>query len=182
MALPSTIYRATVALADTDRDVYEQLQLTIAQHPSETSERLLARLLAYALCYEEELVFTRGISSGSEPDLWAKDPDGRIRLWIEVGLPEAERLAKASRHASRVILLACGSGRPRWEFAHLVKLTAVPNLTIIALEQSFLQQLAGHLQRNLTWSVTVSGGRLYLSVAGSTLESTIELVSGPPIS
>jgi uncharacterized protein YaeQ len=69
MALPSTIYRATVALADTDREVYEQLQLTIAQHPSETAERLLGRLLAYALCYEEELVFTRGIASGSEPDL-----------------------------------------------------------------------------------------------------------------
>jgi uncharacterized protein YaeQ len=182
MALPSTIYRATIALADTDREIYEQLQLTIAQHPSETTERLLARLLAYALCYEEELVFTRGIASGSEPDLWAKDPDGRIRLWLEVGLPEAERLLKASRHAGRVILLACGTGRPRWEFAHLAKLTAIPNLTIIALEQSFLQQLAGQLQRNLAWSVTVSGGRLYLTVGGSTLESTIELVSGPPIS
>jgi uncharacterized protein YaeQ len=182
MALPSTIYRASLALADTDREVYAQLPLTIAQHPSETSERLLARLLAYALCYEEGLVFTRGIASGSEPDLWSKDPDGRIRLWLEVGLPEAERLLKASRHAARVILLACGTGRPRWEFAHLAKLTAIPNLTVIALEQPFLQQLAGHLQRSLSWSLTVSGGRLYLSVGGSTLESAIELLAGPALS
>ncbi len=75
MALPSTIHRATIQLADIDSDRYESLQATVARHPSETAERLTARLLAYALCFEEGLVFTRGIAAGDEPDLWCKGPE-----------------------------------------------------------------------------------------------------------
>ena len=107
MALPTTIYRVNIQLSDVDRGVYEPLQSTVARHPSETEERLVARLLAYALFFEPELAFTKGISAVDEPDLWLKGPDGRVLLWVEVGMPEADRIIKAGRHTERVALVAC---------------------------------------------------------------------------
>ncbi len=181
MALPSTIYRASVQLSDLDRQIYEQLQTTIAQHPSETAERLLARLLAYALCFREELVFTKGVGSGDEPDLWSKGPDGRVQLWIEVGLPDPEKLAKSCRHVERAILFAFGSGLNRWLPQHQAKLASIPNLTVIGLDFWFLSQLAENLQRVISWSLTVTEGNLYLTVGSQTLESAIQQVSGPPL-
>lgn len=176
MALPATIYRASVQLADVDGNRYEQLQATLARHPSETPERLVSRLLAYALFYEEGLAFTRGVSAGDEPDLWLKEPDGRVALWIEVGLPEAERLVRASRHAGRVILLAFGNGRRRWEEAHLPRLAQASNLLVCGLEQSFLQKTVAGLERSIDWSLTVSGGMLYLETGGSTVEGALEIL------
>lgn len=178
MALPSTIYRASIALADVDRNRYEQLQTTVARHPSETAERLVARLLAYALCFEEGLTFTKGIGAGDEPDLWVKGPDGRVRLWVEVGLPEAERLAKAARHAERVVLFACGSSRFRWESAHLPRLARVVNLTVYGLDQDFLQWIVARLERAVAWSLTVTEGTLYLCVGGETLEAPLSRLAG----
>lgn len=181
MALPSTIYRASVQLSDLDRQIYEQLQTTIAQHPSETAERLLARLLAYALCFREELVFTKGVGSGDEPDLWSKGPDGRVQLWIEVGLPDPEKLSKSCRHVERAILFAFGSGLNRWLPQHQAKLASIPNLTVVGLDFGFLSQLAGNLQRVISWSLTVTEGNLYLTVGDQTLESSLQQVSGPPL-
>lgn len=179
MALPSTIYRASITLADVDRNRYEQLQATVARHPSETGERLVARLLAYALCFEEGLTFTKGIGAGDEPDLWVKGPDGRVRLWVEVGLPEAERLAKAARHAEQAVLFACGSGRFRWESAHLPRLARVANLTVFGLDHDFLQQIVLRLERSIDWSLTVTEGTLYLTASGETLEAPLTLLAGP---
>jgi uncharacterized protein YaeQ len=178
MALPSTIYRAAIQLADTGRDRYASLQTTVARHPSETEERLLARILAYALCYEDDLTFTRGIGAGDEPDLWVKGPDGRTTLWVEVGLPEAERLVKASRHAGRVVLLACGAAFPNWERQQLPKLTGIGNLTVIGIDQGFLAQLAARLERAITWSVTITEGALYLTAGNDTLETELQHLVG----
>jgi uncharacterized protein YaeQ len=183
MALPSTVYRASVQLSDLDRQVYEQLQTTLAKHPSETAERLVARLLAYALCYQEELVFTKGVGSGDEPDLWTKGADGRVKLWVEVGLPDPERLAKSCRHVERAILFACGpvQTRSRWLTQHLQKLGSSQNLTIIGVEFSFLGKLVESLQRVINWSLTVTEGALYLTVGDETLETSLEHLSGPPL-
>jgi uncharacterized protein YaeQ len=140
--------------------VYEQLQTTIAKHPSETEERLVARLLAYALCYREELVFTKGVGSGDDPDLLAKGADGRVQLWIEVGLPDPDRLAKSCRHVERAILLLFGPAqtRGRWLTQHLQKLGSSRNLTVIGVESSFLGKLVENLQRAISWSLTVTEG------------------------
>jgi uncharacterized protein YaeQ len=181
MALPPTIHRLSIDLADSDRDRYGRLQATVARHPSETAERLLARVLAYALSHEEGLEFTKGVGAGDEPDLWLKGPDGRVRLWIEVGLPDAERLLKAGRHAGKVILFAFGSGRPRWESAHLPRLAATGNIDVYGLDLRFLQQLAERLERAIDWSLAVSGGTLYLTVAGTTLESPVAHLAGAAI-
>ena len=181
MALPSTIYRASVQLSDLDRQVYEPLQTTIAKHPSETEERLVARLIAYALCYEEGLAFAKGVGSGDEPDLWMKSADGRVRLWIEVGLPDSDRLMKSSRHTERAILFACGQAQNRWLTQHLPKLAGSQNLTVIGIDAKFLASLVENLQRAINWSLTVTEGALYLTVGDRTFETVLELLSGPPL-
>ena len=178
MALPATIYRTSIQLSHIDRNLYETLQATVAQHPSETAERLLARILAYAICYEPELAFTKGVAAGDEPDLWVKGPDGRVKVWIEVGLPDPVRLSKACRHANQVILFACGSSLARWQEQHLAKLSTISNLAIIGLDQGFLNLLAGRLERSITWSITITEGLLYLNVGGETLETGLSLLAG----
>lgn len=181
MALPSTIYRASIQLSDLDRQVYEQLQTTIARHPSETEERLVVRLLAYMLCYQEGLVFTKGVGSGDEPDLWVLGPDGRPTLWVEVGLPDPERLVKACRHVGRTVLFCFGRNQTQWLAQHQAKLAGCRNLTIFAIDAQFLARLVGTLERMIAWEVTVTEGTLYLTVAGDTLESTPQLVVGDPL-
>jgi uncharacterized protein YaeQ len=176
MAQPATIYRASIQLSDIDRGLYDALQVTVAQHPSETEERLLARILAYALNFEPELIFTKGVGAGDEPDLWLKGPDGRVKLWIEVGLPDAERLVKASRHSEQVVLCAFGTSLVIWEKQQLPKLTGLSNLTIVTLEHAFLKRISERLQRSISWSLTVTEGLLYLEIDGETLESTVTSV------
>lgn len=178
MALPSTIYRANIQLSDVDRNVYATLQTTVARHPSETEERLVARLLAYALFYESDLVFTKGISVGDEPDLWLKGPDGRVLLWIEVGLPESERLVKASRHAERSALIAIGKSLPSWEAQQLPKLLRIANLTVISFDQAFITSLTNRLERAINWAVTITEGSLYVTIAAETMETIIHLRTG----
>jgi uncharacterized protein YaeQ len=145
MALPATIYRVAIQLADVDRNLYQKLQTTVARHPSETAERLLTRVPAYAVAYEEDLTFSKGICAGDEPDLWIKGPDGRVLTWIEVGQPDPERLLKANRHTERIVVYAYGPARYRWENQHLAKLAAIPNLTIWGIDYDFLQQLVARL-------------------------------------
>jgi uncharacterized protein YaeQ len=179
VALTPTIYRAVIALADVDGGRYERLSVTVARHPSETAERLVARLLAFALCYEEGLVFTRGIAAGDEPDLWSMLPDGRVDLWVEVGLPEAERLIKAARHARRVILCASGAQRWRWETQQLPRLAAVANLTVLGLAPELVDGLVQRLERGIDWSLTISGAALYLAVGDTTMTAPLEQLKAP---
>ncbi|MDD2581568.1 MAG: YaeQ family protein [Desulfuromonadaceae bacterium] len=174
MALPSTIYRVTIQLSDVDRGVYESLQTTVARHPSETEERLVARLLAYALFYEPELSFTKGVGAGDEPDLWVKGPDDRVLLWVEVGLPEADRIIKSGRHAARVVLVACGRALPNWEQQQFPKLEGVPNLSLIRFDQAFINSLVATLDRSINWSVTITDGNLYINVGADTFETVFK--------
>ena len=173
MATGTTIYRAIIQLADADRGVYTELRATLARHPSETAERLVVRLLAYALFYEPGLVFTKGISDGDQPDLWVTDPDNRIALWLEVGLPDVARITKACRRAARVVLLLSGQRRRHWEGMHLPGLAGETNLSIWTLEQAVIQQLVDALERSVKWALTVSGGVAYLAVGGRSMETPL---------
>jgi len=94
MALKPTIYKLKITLADTDRDYYDTLTLTVAQHPSETLERMMARVLAFCLNAQEYLVFTKGLCAVEEPDIWARTLDDRLSLWIDVGEPTVDRIKK----------------------------------------------------------------------------------------
>lgn len=180
MALPATIYRASIELADLDRNLYEKLETTVARHPSETAERLVARLFAYALCYNDDLSFTKGIAAADEPDLWTREPDGRVREWIEVGLPDFERLRKVSRHSEAVILVASGTSRgmQSWQEQVLPKVAAIKNLTILALQPDFVAAIVPLLQRAIVWSLTVTEGNLYLTIGSDTLESSLITLQG----
>jgi uncharacterized protein YaeQ len=173
MALPSKIYKATIELSDIDRGRYETLQATVAQHPSETEERLAARLLAYAIFFEDDLSFTKGLCATDEPDLWLKGGDGRVQLWVEVGLPDSDRIIKASRHAENVVLLACGRALSNWQQQHLPKLTNIANLTVITIDQAFLASLVERLERFISWSITITEGVCYLTIADQTLETAV---------
>lgn len=173
MALPATVYKAAIQLADLDRGIYEQLQTTVARHPSETEERLVARLLALAIFAEADLAFTKGLCAADEPDIWVKGPDGRVRLWVEVGLPDADRIVKAGRHAERVALLACGRGLAHWQQQSRTKLEKVSNLTIVAVDQEFIAALTAQLERSITWTVTITEGTLYLTVGAESCQTVI---------
>jgi len=178
MALPATVYKASIQLSDIDRGVYETLQATVARHPSETEERLVARLLAYAIFHEPELAFTKGICATDEPDLWLKGADGRVRFWVEVGLPEADRIIKAGRHAERVALLACGRVLAGWDQQHLSRLERVANLTVISIDQALITKLVLQLQRSINWSITITEGTFYLTIAEQTMEAAIQVKIG----
>lgn len=178
MALPSTVYKAAIQLSDVDRGIYESLQTTVAQHPSETGERLVARLLSYAIFHEPELAFTKGISATDEPDLWVKGADGRVQFWVEVGLPDSDRIIKASRHSERVALLACGKALASWELQHLTKLEKLTNLTLIGIDPAFIARLASQLERSINWSVTITEGTLYLTTGTESMEVAIQVKIG----
>ncbi|GFE60116.1 YaeQ family protein [Geobacter sp. AOG2] len=180
MALPSKVYKAFIQLSDIGRGVYETLQATVAQHPSETEERLVARLLAYAIFHEPELAFTKGLSATDEPDLWVKRADDRVRLWVEVGLPEPDRIIKAGRHSERVALLACGRQLAAWDQQQLPKLEKLTNLTVISIDPAIIAKLAAQLERTIAWSVTITEGTIYLTVGEETLESAIQMKAGSP--
>ena len=114
MALKPTIFKFDIALSDTDRNCYEALSLTVAQHPSETLQRMMVRVLARCLHHHERLAFTRGLSENEEPDLWQHSLDGRIELWIEVGEPSLDRLKKAARLADAVLVYSFNSRSDVW--------------------------------------------------------------------
>jgi uncharacterized protein YaeQ len=178
MALPATIYKASIALADLDRSRYETLTATVARHPSETEERLVARLLAYALFFEEELTFTRGLCATDEPELWVKGGDGRVLLWVEVGLPDSERIVKASRHSEQVALLASGRAFATWEQQHLPKLSKIANLTVIGIDPPFVAAVVQRLKRAVAWSLTITEGVCYLTIGDETLETALRRLVG----
>ena len=114
MALKSTICKASLQVADMDRNYYADHALTLARHPSETDERMMARVLAFALNAHERLEFGKGLSDTEEPDLWQKDLTGLTEHWIEVGQPDDKRLLRASGRSARVTVYAYGNRADLW--------------------------------------------------------------------
>src|SRR3546814_18766052 len=111
MATKSTIYKAELQLSDMDRHYYATHALTLAQHPSETEERLMIRLLAFALHADDALEFGRGLSSDDEPDLWRKSLSGEIELWLDLGQPDESRIRKACGRSRAVVVVTSGGRR-----------------------------------------------------------------------
>ena len=178
MALKGTIYRFRLDLSDVDRNCYQAFNLTLIQHPSETIERMVLRLFAYALSYQEGLEFTRGVCEGDEPDCWSHAPDGRVALWGEVGLPDASRLQHASRHAEQLFLLASGASFDRWQEHNLEPLKSLSNLAGYRIDWEWLQQVATGLERTAKWSLTISDGELYLNDGVRDWSTPLEHLAG----
>lgn len=165
MALRATIYKAELNVADNDRGYYGSHAVTVARHPSETDERLMVRLLAYALWVQtdERLVFTRGLSDTDEPDLWNLDLTGAVRQWVEIGLPDERRLLKACGRAEQVIVLAYGRGVDVWWAGARGKLARAGNLQVYALEAEATKSLAALADRSMRLSVNVTDRNAWVS-------------------
>ena len=177
MALKATIYKAQLQISDMDRQVYGEHTLTLALHPSETEERLLIRLLAFALQVPADtdagaLQFARGLSDTDEPDLWQHDLSGQLLQWIEVGQPDERRLAKACGRAERVSLYVYGSSAAIWWAAIRNKLTRLTNLAVWQIDPEQSQALAALAQRAMQWQVTVQDGTVWVSAGESSVELT----------
>lgn len=167
MALKSTIFKATLQLADIDRGVYGTHALTLARHPSETDERLMVRLLAFALQVPPDdadgaLVFARGLSDTDEPDLWQHSLGGELRHWIEVGQPDERRLARACGRAARVTIYAYGTAAPVWWGALAPKVARLANLAVWQLPAAQSRALAELAARSMQLQINVHEGQCWI--------------------
>lgn len=162
MALKPTIYKAQIELADSDRNCFESLSLTIAQHPSETLERMAARLLAYCLNSARNLEFTKGLSTADEPDIWRHADSGEIEQWIEIGQPEEPRLRKACGKAEVVKLYAFGKSADTWWKLNGDAISALPRMQVWQFDWGEVEALAGLIGRTMQLNVSVVGGVVYI--------------------
>lgn len=177
MALNATIFKIDLTVTDMDRGYYASHALVLARHPSETDERMMVRLLAFALNAGEALAFGKGLSSEDEPDIWEKDLTGIIQSWIEVGLPDEKAVRKACGRAAQVRIYAYGRGAGRWWQDVQSGLSRPDNLTVIELPQAATQAMAALAQRTMQLQCTVQDGTVWLTDGKNTVEITPVLLN-----
>jgi uncharacterized protein YaeQ len=184
MALKATIYKANLQIADMDRNVYGDHGVTIARHPSETDERMMIRLLAFALNapadnHQGALEFAKSLWDTDEPDLWQKDLTGQIVNWIDVGQPDDKRLMKASPRSERVTVYSFSHSTPIWWNGIATKITRARNLTIWQVPAEQSQALADLAQRTMQLQVTVQDGSVWVGDGKQSVEvSPLRLTPG----
>lgn len=162
MALKSTIFKATLDIVDIDRDYYHEHQLTLACHPSETDERMMLRLLAFALNAHEDLLLGKGLSDQEEPDLWRKNLTGEIELWIELGHPDEKRILKACGRAGQVIVYTYSTTPTLWWNPIASKLERAKNLSVISIDSSSSAALAAIASRTMKIQITIEDGEIWV--------------------
>ena len=163
MALKATIFKAELQIADMDRHYYGSHSLTIAQHPSETDERMMVRVLAFALYADERLMFTKGISTDDEPDLWLKSLSDEIELWIELGQPDEKRLRKAAGRARQVVIITYNSRSAAvWRGQMQEALAKLDNVTVRALSNETVEALGRLAQKTMNLQCTIQDGEVSL--------------------
>lgn len=171
MALKATIFKAHLQIADMDRQHYQDHALTIARHPSENDTRMLVRLLAFAFNAHDDLVFTRGLSTEDEPDLWRKNLSGEIDLWIDIGQPDEKRIRKACGRARKVIIYTySGNSAEIWWNQIQDKLDRFDNLVVFSLSERTGQELSTLAQRNMQLQCTIQDGQAWLTDGTSTIQ------------
>ncbi|WP_022668928.1 YaeQ family protein [Desulfospira joergensenii] len=180
MALKPRIYKAKISLADIELNHYENLSLTLAQHPSETLERMMARVLAYCMNAGKSLRFTKGLSSVEEPDIWARTLDNQISLWIDIGEPSYDRIKKACRLSQAVKVYSFNLKSDNWWAKEQEKYKDL-RASVFQFHWKGIQALAGLVKRTMDLSVTASDGLLYVSSENGTCEvAWTELQSNEP--
>jgi len=174
MALTATIYTIDIDLSDADRNVYESLALRVARHPSETEEYLVTRVLAYALEFREGIAFSSsGLSDPDEPAIAIRDLTGALRSWIDIGMPDAARLHKASKVAPRVAVYTHKDpaqlvGRLSGERIH-----RADALELYAVDRHLVGELAARLERRMAFGLSISDRELFVSIAADTLSGAV---------
>ena len=168
MAQKATIYKVELSVSDMDRHYYETHKLTVAKHPSETDERLMVRLLAFALNASEQLEFSRGLSTDDEPDLWEKSLSGETELWVTLGLPSEKIVRQSCGKAKGMIIYSYG-GRTAEVWWDKIKnsTTRFENLKVINLAEAETSKLAQQANRSMKLQVNIQEGDLMVSVDDS---------------
>ncbi|MFD1812249.1 YaeQ family protein [Rhodococcus gannanensis] len=174
MALSATLYTFAVQLADVDRGVYQDMDLRVARHPSETAEYMLTRVLAYCLEYEDGISFSDGGVSSDEAPVLVRDLTGHVTAWIDVGAPDVDRIHRAAKLADRVaiythrdpvkVLAALPAKR-------IHKSDAIP---VYSFDSAFVEDAAAAIERRTAVSVSVTERLLYLDLGGAAFSTQIE--------
>jgi uncharacterized protein YaeQ len=175
MAQKATIYKAELSVSDMDRHYYETHNLTVAKHPSETDERLMVRILAFALNAHEKLELTKGLSTDDEPDIWQKSLSDELELWVALGLP-SEKIMRQSCGKAREVIVYCYGGRTAeaWWEKIKNKTTRFDNLQVINFSEEDTNELAKLASRSMKLHVNVQDGDVMVSVNGSIVYVTPE--------
>ncbi|MEZ5462217.1 YaeQ family protein [Dokdonella sp.] len=170
MAFKATVYKIELQISDMDRHYYATHPLTLARHPSETEQRLMVRLLAFALNADERLEFGKGLSTDDEPDLWLKERNGDIDLWIDLGQPEPARIRKACGRARQVVVISYG-GRSAdiWWDKNAEELKRSRNLTIIDIAEATVEALAAIAERGLRVQCLIQDGHIQILAGDSVI-------------
>lgn len=175
MALKSTVYKVELTLSDMDRQYYATHAMTLALHPSETAERMMVRVLAFALFASDTLEFSRGLSADDEPDLWQKAMTGDIERWIELGQPDEKRVRKACARAAQVVIF---NWQPRaaavWWQQNQNAFTRFDNLQVIRLDAECVEAFAALIARTMRLQCTIQDGHLWIGDDTSTVEVCME--------
>ncbi|WP_299871047.1 YaeQ family protein [uncultured Sulfitobacter sp.] len=168
MAQKATIYKVELSVSDMDRHYYETHKLTVAKHPSETDERMMLRILAFALNADEQLEMTKGLSTDDEPDIWEKSFSGELNRWITLGLP-SERIVRQSCGKAKSVIIYSYGGNPADMWWSKIKnsTTRFDNLTVVNLAQSESKQLAELASRSMQMQVNIQEGEVMVSVGDS---------------
>ena len=170
MALKSTIYKAELSIADMDRNYYQTHTLTLARHPSETDERLMIRVLAFAIHADEALVNAKGLSDTEEPDLWQKDLTGAIQLWIEIGQPDEKRLLKAAGRSEQVMVYSYSAASHIWWKQLASKIDRARNVSVVNIPAETSAALEKMAQRTMQLQCTIQDGQIWLTDGVDTVQ------------
>jgi uncharacterized protein YaeQ len=181
MALPATVHRFTLDLSHVERDLYRELEVQVARHPSESLPFLVTRVLAYAYLWEEGMAFSRGgLSDTDEPALSVRGLDGRWRVWVEVGVPSAERVHRGAKASPRVVVFTHRRPQVLLDALRGQRIHREEQLEIYAVDEPLLQALGERLAKRNAWGVTFTGGVAYITVDGETLEGAVARVPRLP--
>jgi uncharacterized protein YaeQ len=177
MALGATLYNFDIELADNDRHVYESIALRVAQHPSESDEYLIARVLAYLLEFADGIEFSRGVSDPDDPTIAIRDRTGAITAWIDVGTPAAERLHKAAKAAGRVAVYTHKDPAQLLKQLAGERIHRAEALELYAIDRALVSALVARLERRVAFSLSVTDRELYLSIGTDTLTGAVVRVN-----
>ncbi|NVK21721.1 MAG: YaeQ family protein [Kangiellaceae bacterium] len=175
MALKATIYKATINIADMDRGYYDDLNLTIAQHPSETDRRMMVRIVAFILNAKEGLEFTKGLCAEDEPEIWQVSYSDEIELWIDLGLPDEKRIKQACHKAKKVFLYTYGNNaKNMWWKAIKNKVERFDNLSILHFPDEQVDNLEQMAARTMQLQATIQDGQLWLNDGNQTISIQLD--------
>ncbi|VXB01316.1 YaeQ family protein [Massilia sp. 9I] len=180
MALKATIYKADLSIADMDRNYYGDHSLTIARHPSETDERVMIRVLAFALHADPALAFTKDLFDVEEPALWLKDLTGAIQTWIEVGQPDEKRLMKAAGRSGKVVVYSYSATSDIWFKGISKQIDRARNVSVVNIPNEASVQLEKMAKRNMQLQCTIQDGQIWLTDGVDTVLVEREYLRGGP--